>query len=61
MILIADGVMHMLWCVRMVGVGNYALSHALSLLRHPRTDRSSNGDLPRVVVTSPPVGGSGSA
>ena len=30
MILIADGVMHMFWCVRMVGVGNYPLSDALS-------------------------------
>jgi len=29
MTLIVDGVMRMLWCVRMVGVGNYALSHAL--------------------------------
>jgi hypothetical protein len=38
MTLIAGGVMLMLWCVRMIGVGNYALSHALSSLRHPRTE-----------------------
>jgi hypothetical protein len=29
MTLIPDGVMRMLWCVHMVGVGNYALSYAL--------------------------------
>ena len=29
MTLIPDGVMHMLWRVRIVGVGNYAPSHAL--------------------------------
>ena len=61
MTLIADGVMHMLWRVRMVGAGNYALSHALSLVRHPRTEPVVRRRLPRVVVTSPPAGGSGSA